>query len=171
MTHQEMIAHEERIELGRQMMQQQIDRACRQADPEAPASLTDLVRTIATQTIATPEQVAALRAELEPWATQLGDRLDSQLLDRVVESHDWTTKHLADEREQWEWCSAHPEELSYPLAEAEEAWTSAQRSEVVGREYVAGHCAALVAAGEHGTEGRGRAICDDWQSEWSSIVD
>lgn len=169
-THKKALA-EALAEADWNTMQRQIEAACAQAAADAPDSLTELVRALATQDTAAPEQVAELIAELTPWVYEKGDRLDRDLMATAERAHTMTTVNLPAETEQWAWCQAHPDELDFPLAEAQADFVATAVGEVEAREQVAIHCAFLVRAGEHGTGTRQTAINDDWAAEWSRIVD
>ncbi len=140
------------------------------ADADAPDSLTPLVREVAIQDAATPEQVAELVAALDGWLDK-GDTLDRNLRDAVSMSHHWTTDGLPGEREQLAWCEDDPSVTADYLAEVREDFAKAEREELEERQSVAAHCAAMVEAGEHGTDGRELAVMAEQDREWSSIVD
>ena len=123
---------------------------------DTPKSLTELVHVIAKQDTATKDQAAELNAYLAGWVYSKGDALDHTMFN-TTEQVDRCQCGVESQRLEVEFFdTATPSQLEgcYPREEADRQLAICIDSEGKALRAVSIGCAALVDAGEHGSDNR-----------------
>lgn len=143
---------------------------------EAPISVTDLVKAVAAQEIATPEQVAELAEYFGAWIYQTGDAIDRELSDAVdAVANCVDTVGLDQDQVDW-FDTATPDQLEacgegWTRKHAEAELAKSVAAELEARREVVRSCGQIVHYGEHGSDARERRLAEIWDAEYSMWAD